>query len=761
MKPLHRLLPVAVIGVLVACLVAWPAQPDSGRAVAGSGGSGGFVSESSYPPIPAGTDFAFAPDGHRIFVASLRGEVRIIKDGVLLPAPFVTVPANENGERGLLGLALDPDFGSNGYVYLYYVYESNPADPLGPRTARLVRYTADGDAALPDSEKVLLGTVIGTIADRSCQDFPAGSDCIPADGYSHVGSALRFAPDGSLLLATGDAAFFPGVFSPLSLRSQDLDSLAGKLLRIDPATGDGLEGNPWFDDDEPDSNRSKVWARGLRQGFRMGLQPASGAPFIGEVGSSYWEEIDVGAPGANFGWPCYEGANRNLDYAGFSDCQDLYDEEPSTVHPLYAYARQGGASVTGGQFYEGSNYPADFHDAYFFGDWLRKTISVLKIDESVQLVPDSVQQVLDDAGNPVDFEIGPEGDIYYLSWGYAPDAEIRHLRFVPGNRPPVAQATALPQGGLTPLAVSFSSAGSFDPDGGPLTYAWNFGDGGSSQQQDPAHVYHANGTYKAQLTVTDSGGATAQDTVAVIVGNRPPLAVISVPGARYAYTPDESISFSGSGSDPETGNLPGSALAWSVFLHHCDPGLGICHRHPFLEGTGPDGNLIAPAQGGEVFYLELQLTVTDGGGLSDVGRVLIGPDSDGDGLLDFEEVLYTDTDRYDADSEDDGTSDGMEDPDGDGCASLKEVGPNAWSGGDRDPLDPWDYFNPTRDGLNRSDDIIAVVDRYFVDSGMPDYSADYDRTIISMSAWLTGKPDGRERVDDVLAIVRQYNHDCV
>lgn len=167
--------------------------------------------------------FAFAPDG-RIFIVEKPGVVRVFKDGALLPAPLIDIQDRVNTFwfRGLLGFTIDPDFLSNGYVYLLYTYEHDPDDYEGPKTARLTRVTVVGDTASPGTEVVILGSVVGA----SCEDFPPGADCIPSDAQHHTASDIRFAADGTLFVTTGDAA--PNAVEELSLRAQDLDSLAGK-----------------------------------------------------------------------------------------------------------------------------------------------------------------------------------------------------------------------------------------------------------------------------------------------------------------------------------------------------------------------------------------------------------------------------------------------------------------------------------------------------------------------------------------------------
>ena len=375
----------------------------------------GFEDVTVVSGLDQATNFAFAPDG-RIFIAGQQGDVRIVKDGVLLPTPFVQLPVNSFEQRGLFGIVLDPNFEANGYVYLYFTYEHDAANPSGPKTGRLIRLTADGDVAAPGSEIVLLGTVVGDPSRPSCEDFPAGSDCLPADGCCHVGGGLRFASDGTLFVATGDgASTFESRF-----RSQNLDSLAGKILRINP-DGSAPADNPYFTGD-PAANRSKVWAYGLREPFRFGLQPGTDLPFIGDVGSLFWEEINIAYPGVNFGWPCYEGQGRHYGAEQYSICEALFLEGPDAVAPpLYTYPTDFHA-VIGGDF--ALSYPEPYAGAFFFGDWAQSTISYLTVDGDNNLI--DVQEFATGADGPVALKTGPDGEIYYLAWNAG---ELRHIRF--------------------------------------------------------------------------------------------------------------------------------------------------------------------------------------------------------------------------------------------------------------------------------------------------------------------------------------------
>jgi glucose/arabinose dehydrogenase len=259
------------------------------------------------------------------------------------------------------------------------------------------------------------------------------------DGFAHFGGGLRFGLDGSLFLSTGDASHFTIAPNDLRVPVQDLDSLAGKLLRIQPDDGTAPDDNPFFNGD-PTANRSKVWAYGLRNPFRFAIQPGTGTPFIADVGSDFWEEIDAATAGANFGWPCYEGALPHPEQISLPACQEIFASRSELVPPVYAYGVSPGAAIIGGVFYEGGDYPPEFDGAYFFGDWVRGTAIALQVDGEGLLVPGSVQTVLADAGQPIDFELGPEGDVYYLALDLeAGTGEIRRLRFdaaTPTTTPP-------------------------------------------------------------------------------------------------------------------------------------------------------------------------------------------------------------------------------------------------------------------------------------------------------------------------------------
>ncbi|RPJ85398.1 MAG: hypothetical protein EHM13_01155, partial [Acidobacteria bacterium] len=426
----------------------------------------GFVDERVVGGLTEGLAFAFLPDG-RVLIAEKSGLVRVMKAGALLPVPFIDLRNRVNAywDRGLLGIAADPSFQSNGYVYLYYVYESGANTFTGPKTARLTRVTAQGDTANPATEIVLLGD---TTASR-CSSLPSGADCIPADSPSHNGGAIRFASDGTLFLSTGDGAEW-NIVDDNALRAQDLGSLAGKVLRVTPL-GDGLPTNPFWTGN-PGANRSKVWAYGFRNPFRFGVRPLNDTPYVGDVGWNTWEEVNVAA-GANYGWPCYEGTGRQSGYEPKALCQSLYAAGSGAVRPpiaVYPHNQQS-AAVTGGAFYNGTAFPAEYQDAYFFGDYALGFISYLHVDSTDALIG-SVQAFASGVGGPVDIQAGPDGALYYLAINAG---ELRRIRYSSTTPPPGAgpyltdREWVSATNGWGPVERDTSNGEQAAGDGGPIT----------------------------------------------------------------------------------------------------------------------------------------------------------------------------------------------------------------------------------------------------------------------------------------------------
>ncbi len=334
------------------------------------------------------TAMALAPDG-RIFVCQQGGTLRVIKNGALLPTPFLTVTVDSNGERGLLGVAFDPNFVSNQLVYVYYTATTPTIHN------RISRFTASGDVALAGSETIVM-------------DLPNLSTAT-----NHNGGAIHFGPDGTLFVAVGDNAN--------GANSQTLTTRLGKLLRI-TSTGGIPTDNPFFNQATGD-NRS-IWALGVRNPFTFSFQEGTSRMFINDVGENTWEEINDGIAGSNYGWPTCEGF-CNPPNANFRD-------------PIFAYANDASTcAITGGTFYNPQviQFPANFVANYFFADfcggWIRR------------LDPANGNAVSDFAtgiSSPVDLHVSADGFLYYLARG---NGSVNRIGF-PGsgdNTPPVVSIT--------------------------------------------------------------------------------------------------------------------------------------------------------------------------------------------------------------------------------------------------------------------------------------------------------------------------------
>ena len=369
------------------------------------------------------TAFTFGPEG-RIYFTQKSGVVRVFQNNKLLRENFLDLSSEVNHayNRGLVGITLHPDFPHTPYVYLAYVYqppEANAHKEGGARLSRVVRVSVDPanlNQALPNSLVVLLGAG-GTFEqignpDKSdsdpltCQDADgkAIQDCLPVEGTAHQANMLRFGRDGALYVGVGDG----GEHSAAGLRAQDINSLSGKILRVNPLTGAGYSNNPFYDGNV-NSNRSRVFALGLRNPFRFTFHPTTGELLIGDVGNSAWEEVNRGRAGNNFGWPCFEGAGLAVTNP---PCDQLQATPNRHTPPIHVFAHtEGRVAVVGGDFYTGAVLPTEYRNAYFFGDYNTGEIWTMTLsDKSVQ-----VRNFATKFSGVVQISVGPDGALYILT----------------------------------------------------------------------------------------------------------------------------------------------------------------------------------------------------------------------------------------------------------------------------------------------------------------------------------------------------------
>jgi glucose/arabinose dehydrogenase len=549
-----------------------------------------FVNEVVVPGITDATTIAFLPGG-RMLVGELSETIRVVQPGANQPdpTPFLQLDGSRlTGEQGLLDILPDLNFAQNGYYYVFYTRGTSTTNHN-----RVSRFTASGNGTVPGSEVALW------------ED--------PDDaGTALHGGSLAFGTDGKLYISVGENTDAPD--------AQRLDISRGKILRIN-LDGTIPTDNPFYDG--AGSNRDEIWALGLRNPFRMSIDPVTGRMYIGDVGSANRstavEEVNVGVRGANYGWPVCEGP------CGVS----------GMTNPIYSYPHGGrDGCVIGGIVYRGSQFPSEYYGTYFFGDYVQHTIRRMKFDGNGNLSQlmsfwpsDGTLDNLD-MGDPVKLLEGPDGALYYVDIGFYGGEEnpaaIRRIRYSLGNQPPVAAASATPTSGQAPLPVTFSSAGSSDPEGAPLSYSWTFGDGGTSTQANPTHTYLAPGQYVARLTVSDGTSTAVSSDLTIRVGT-PPTPTILTPATGALFRAGDVISYSGSATDAEDGPLPASAFSWTVLFHHDS------HIHPaggpFTNTTS--GTLQIPTTGhdfqGSTNY-EIVLTVTDSTGLTASRSVTVIPD---------------------------------------------------------------------------------------------------------------------------------------
>jgi len=580
----------------------------------------GFEAKEIVSGLKNPTDIAFSEDG-RWFISELAGTVRVVENGKLLKDPLLDISDHVSAfqDGGLLTVALDPDFQTNGYIYLLYAYRSPGTEISDPQTNRLTRLQLDPVTAnfmtpqINPPEKVLLGS-ISTPYDRGQNGLcRAGSDCMPFDAGNHASDYILFAPDKTMFVSIGDGSSAKHT-DERALRSQDKNWMSGKVLRMD-REGKGLETNPFWNGD-PDDPISKVYYYGLRNPFRLTLHPEFGL-FIADVGLHEWEEVNYSpTAGANFGWPCYEGNFVSKEYSSDPDtkpaCDLLYSSPESVTPPLYAYPHlvpDTGGAIIGGAFYFGNAYPLEFQGNYFFAELYKGYMKRVILDSTGKFVSAEEFATGLPLGTTKVFTF-PDGD---LGWLALYSGKIYKISYTVENRPPVAVSSAdVTYGSQLPLEVQFKGEESVDPDGDQLTYSWDFGDGSSkSDQLNPTHSYSNAGKYIVTLTVEDDKNVKSTKQILVYPGNSPPDVSISSPQSNLIFRDGDHVSFSGIASDNEDGNIPASLARWKLILHHENH----IHEIPFDNNTGMSGEFVAKYHGDNSSY-ELELSVTDSGGLT-------------------------------------------------------------------------------------------------------------------------------------------------
>ena len=617
------------------------------------------------------TALRFAPNG-RLFVAEKSGLLwayRSLTD-TANPVRVIDLRAAVHNywDRGLLGVAVHPQFPAVPHVYVSYTLDAY-ADGTIPRwgTGGPNPSTNDNCPSPPggtDDGCVVYGrlsrivvdptTLVGTeqplLSGNWCQQYP-----------SHSIGDLAFGQDGYLYMTAGDGASFnwadfgqdgnpvnpcgdpPG--GPMTgtnaeggaLRSQDLltpsdpTSFDGTLLRLDVsgASVAAPADNPLRDNAVADDDL--IVATGLRNPFRFTVRPGTNEVWIADVGWNAWEEInrvaDVTGTVENFGWPCFEGNGQQSGFASRNLCQSIYagsvPASMTVLAPYYTYSHSaevvpgdgcgaGSSSITGLAFNTSSAYPPEYSGALFFADATRRCIWTMFASGGDAPNPASRQPFVTRAsGRVVDLQMGPDGKLYYADFD---GGSVYRIAYYVANTPPVASLVANPTSGAAPLAVAFDASASNDAeDGANLSFAWDLdGDADFDDAIGPlaTATYTTSGRRDVTVRVTDSSGLSRTATQAIVVDNTPPVPVIDTPLATFQWTANETIAFSGHATDAEDGPLPPGQLSWATYIHHCATP-DDCHVHPLTGISGvASGTFQAPDHEYPAF-LEIRLTASD------------------------------------------------------------------------------------------------------------------------------------------------------
>jgi cytochrome c len=595
---------------------------------------GGTVSDQfERVPLDQNTSAPFAmdvaPDGRVFYTELVRGQIRVYDPRTKTTSTAITIPVYSGGEDGLLGIALDPNFAQNGYLYIYYAPASaNDSDPAN-FFSRVSRLTVGPNSTIDRAtEKILL-----QVPARRLPDEPG-----------HTGGGLAFGPGGNLYLGVGDDvnphSEPSGGYAPLSERdgtfhdaratSANTNDLRGKILRIHPEP-DGTYSIPagnMFPQGTA-KTRPEIYAMGFRNPFRFSIDPETGTvgvadyspdnsndnPDRGPAGIAEWNVVSE--PGF-YGWPLCMGNNepfRDVDYrtspvtvgASFDCNQPINDsvrntgltELPAAKAPKlwYGYKRSsvpsvipqgGGLAPMGGPFYNfdpnlqsDTKFPASYDGSAFFYEWARnKMYSIIPngqggVEKVNPFLPE--QQFL----APIDSKFGPDGSMYVLDWGGGfgrdnPSSGLYRIDYISGSRSPAAKISTSRDSGQAPFEVRFDGSGSTDPENEQLRYEWDFtGDGVvDSTEQKPAFTYTANGVYNARLTVTDPAGKTGTATVPITVGNTRPAVQFNLPPNGAFFDFGDEISWNLSVSDAEEAQINDANVVIQPALGHDE------HAHP-------------------------------------------------------------------------------------------------------------------------------------------------------------------------------------
>jgi cytochrome c len=601
----------------------------------------------------------------RVFYIQRGGEVNVYDPVARLTKPAGKFDVLVEHTHGMHGIVLDPNFDTNGFLYVYYSPRDTPVN-------RISRVTFAGGQLDMASEKIMI-------------EFSSQRQV-----NAHEGGGMAFDSKGNLYVATGDnSAPCCSGFAPIDERpgqevndaqrsSANTNDLRGKILRVHPEA-DGTytipEGNLFAPGTE--LTRPEIYVMGLRNPYRIHVDPATDLLYWGEVGPDAqaddpargpmgYDEFNQTASAGNFGWPHCIGANRSyVDYdfatgqsgAAFDCANGPVNDSPNNtgLHQLppvrpawlpYPYGEDptwpelgtGGRLAIGGPTYHfdanstsETKLPEYYDNTVFIAEWTRNAIFEVKVDDAGKAFSMNRFMPHEEFLRPIDMEFGPDGSLYVIEWGsnYGGsgrgdpnfDSGIYKVNYVrPGERSPLAEGNATPTSGQAPLDVAFSSEGSADPDEGQtITTEWDFDGDGTTDSTDanPSHTYTANGDYLARLTVTDPTGRSTVANIPITVGNTAPTVTLNGPLDGQIFDWGDQVPFSLTVTDPEDGSTEDGTIDCQLVV--TQPALGHAqHGHPLEQYHGCDGTIETIIDDGHtpndnIFYI-VDSKYTDQGG---------------------------------------------------------------------------------------------------------------------------------------------------
>ncbi|MDY7087361.1 MAG: PQQ-dependent sugar dehydrogenase [Actinomycetota bacterium] len=600
-------------------------------------------------------------------------------------AVIATIPVYTHDEEGLQGVAVDPGFATNRHIYLFYAPPLNTPAGDAPATGtaatwatwagvnRLSRFTLNADFTVNMGSQV---NVLDVPTDRGMCCHVGGDMDWDAAGNLYISTGDDSNPFDSAGYSPIDERANRNPVFDAQRSAANTNDLRGKILRIKP-NADGTYAIPAGNLFTPGTTgtRPEIYAMGFRNPFRISVDKATGVVYVGDYGpdagvssstrgpSGQVEFNRVTAPG-NYGWPYCTGTNTTAetynewDFAtGASGAKYNCSGGPANnsfrntgqstlpaAKPAWIrYAGDAGSppefgggseSPMGGPVYRYSasnpsatKFPQTFDGQFFAGEfgrgWIKPTVvNANGTYGAIDTFPWNGKQVMDMA-------FGPDGALYVLDYGTgyfngdANSALYRYDYVAGGNRAPTAVASANPTSGAAPLTVTFSSAGSSDPEGAALTYSWAFGDGTTSTAANPAKTYATTGTYTATLTVRDPQGATGTSSVSISVGNTAPAVTIGSPAAGQLASFGDSIPWSVTVTDPEDGAIDCTKVTMAYVLGHDQ------HAHQITSQTGCSGTITIPTDGehddaANIFPI-FDASYTDKGGLTTHAQSILAP----------------------------------------------------------------------------------------------------------------------------------------